>query len=87
MVQPKSKPDKVNYYAIPATKLAEEMGRKIVMNIIIVGFFASITKVISEESARKAVESSVPDGTQEMNLKAFETGFVYGQNLLAGKLN
>jgi len=87
LVQPKSKPDKVNYYAIPATKLAEEMGRKIVMNIIIVGFFASITKVVSEESARKAVESSVPDGTQEMNLKAFETGCVYGQNLLAGKLN
>jgi 2-oxoglutarate ferredoxin oxidoreductase subunit gamma len=69
-------------YAIPATRLAEELGRKIVMNIITVGFFAAVTRITSYEATRKAVESSVPRGTEEMNLKAFDTGFRFGEELL-----
>jgi len=69
-------------YAIPATRLAEEMGRKIVMNIITVGFFSAITEITSYEATRKAVESSVPSGTEELNLKAFQTGYDYGIELL-----
>ena len=72
----------VKMYGIPATRLAEDMGRKIVMNIITVGFFSAITGVTSFEATKKAVESSVPPGTEEMNLRAFETGYNYGAKLL-----
>ena len=82
LVHPKKVPDNVQLYAIPATRLAEEMGRKIVMNIITVGFFAATTGVISYEAAKKAVETSVPPGTEEMNVKAFETGYQYGVKLM-----
>jgi 2-oxoglutarate ferredoxin oxidoreductase subunit gamma len=72
----------VKVYAVPATRLAEEMGRKIVMNIITVGFFSATTGVTSYEATRKAVESSVPPGTEEINLRAFEMGYNYGKELV-----
>ncbi len=72
----------IKLFGIPATRLAEEMGRKIVMNIITVGFFSAVTGVTSYEATRKAVETSVPAGTEEMNLKAFETGYTYGIELM-----
>ena len=70
----------INLYAIPATRLAEEMGRKIIMNIITVGFFSAVTGITSYEATKKAVETSVPPGTEELNLKAFETGYEYGKD-------
>lgn len=82
LVHPKDNNKKAKIYAIPATRLAEEMGRKIVTNIIMVGFFSAITKIISYEATRQAVSSSVPPGTEELNLNAFETGYQYGKKLL-----
>ncbi|MCK4893382.1 MAG: 2-oxoacid:acceptor oxidoreductase family protein [Calditrichia bacterium] len=83
LVHLKKNSKKISIYAIPATRLAEEMGRKIVTNIIMVGFFSAVTQVTSYEATRKAVESSVPPGTEELNLKAFETGYNYGKKLLS----
>ncbi len=85
LVHPEKVSKKIKMFAIPATRLAEEMGRKIVMNIITVGFFAATTGITSYEAARKAVETSVPPGTEEMNLKAFDTGFEYGKRLIDTK--
>ena len=84
LVQPDKVPKGIKMYAVPATRLAEEMGRKIVMNIITVGFFSATTGITSYEATRKAVESSVPPGTEEMNLKAFDTGYNYGKELVDG---
>jgi 2-oxoglutarate ferredoxin oxidoreductase subunit gamma len=85
LVKPEKVPKGVAVHAIPATRLAEEMGRKIVMNIIVVGFFSAMTGITSYDASRKAVETSVPPGTEEINLKAFETGYQYGRQLVAGK--
>ncbi len=82
LISPDDVPKGVDVFGIPATRLAEEMGRKIVMNIITVGFFSAVTGITSYDATRKAVESSVPPGTEEMNLKAFETGYQYGADLL-----
>ncbi len=74
--------EKVKLYKIPATRFAEELGRKIVLNIVMLGFFTAISKLINKEAVRKTVETSVPKGTEELNLKAFDKGFEYGQGLL-----
>lgn len=66
-------------FSIPATRLAEELGKKIVANIIMLGFFTSITKIIHEKSMEKAIISSIPSGTEDLNLKAFYTGYEYGE--------
>ena len=53
----------------------DEIGLKIVANIVMVGAITKITKVISKEAAIKAIEDSVPKGTEEKNIKAFEAGY------------
>ena len=65
----------LKYYKSPATQTAEEkVGRKIVANIVMLGSFVKATGLISEEAAKKAILDSVPQGTEELNLKAFEEG-------------
>lgn len=78
LVDPVGLPDSVRLFKIPATRFAEELGRKIVLNIVMVGFFTAVTGLISQKAARKAVETSVPKGTEELNLKAFDRGFEWG---------
>jgi 2-oxoglutarate ferredoxin oxidoreductase subunit gamma len=65
-------------YSIPATRMAEEMGRKMIANIVMLGFFASVARVISRKAAEDAVTAIVPKGTEELNLKAFTRGWDYG---------
>lgn len=72
---------------VPATRLAEELGRRLVMNIVMVGFFTATTQLVSYEAARKAVLDSVPKGTEELNLKAFEAGYAYGRKLVAEEVS
>lgn len=72
-------------FAIPATRLAEELGRKMMANIIMIGFFTAITKIISLEAAKDTVAKSVPKGTEEQNIAAFTKGFDYGLAKLKGR--
>lgn len=82
LVEPEGHGPKVRTYGITATRIAEELGRKIVMNIVMLGFFGAVTKLLPRESLREAVESSVPPGTEELNLEAFDRGFEFGVQLL-----
>jgi 2-oxoglutarate ferredoxin oxidoreductase subunit gamma len=68
----------VRVYGVPATRLAEELGRKMVLNVVMVGFFAAVTGLLAPESLRKAVADSVPPATRELNLRAFDKGWEYG---------
>lgn len=65
-------------HAIAATRIAEELGRKIVLNMVMLGFFAAVTGIVSHDSMEKAIIESVPKGTEELNLKAFEKGYEEG---------
>ena len=78
LVTPKPLPEGAKTFSIPATRLAEELGRKIVLNIVMTGFFTAVTKLVSYEAMKKAVEASVPKGTESLNLGAFEKGYQYG---------
>ena len=69
----------VKLLSIPATRLAEEIGRRIVANVVMLGFVAAVTDIASPEAVKKAVLDSVPKGTEELNTRAFDTGFEYGQ--------
>ena len=71
-------------FSIPATRMAEELGRKMMANIIMVGFSTSVTGLVTKEAALFAVTSSVPKGTETMNTKAFNLGFDYGLSKLKG---
>jgi len=67
------------YVEIPATKTAkEELGRVIVANIVMLGALVTATGIISKEAMEKAVLSSVPKGTEELNTNALRSGFKLG---------
>ncbi|TKJ34021.1 pyruvate ferredoxin oxidoreductase [bacterium (candidate division B38) B3_B38] len=74
---------KMTMFSIPATRFAEKMGKKIVANIVMLGFFTEVTKTVSFEAMEKAVATSVPKGTEELNLKALHEGRQYARNILA----
>lgn len=71
----------IRAYKIPATKFAEDLGRKIVANIVMLGFFTAVAGKISLESVKAALESSIPKGTEAFNRKAFERGYSYGKEI------
>ena len=70
--------DKHTYLTVPANRLAREMGRVIVANIVLIGFLAAVNDFASVESLRKSVLASVPKGTGEFNMKAFDLGYNRG---------
>jgi 2-oxoglutarate ferredoxin oxidoreductase subunit gamma len=78
LVKPKNLKPGMKVFGIPATRLAEELGRKMILNIVMVGFFTAVTKLVNYEAVKEAVKASVPQGTEDMNLKAFDRGYQYG---------
>jgi 2-oxoglutarate ferredoxin oxidoreductase subunit gamma len=78
LVKPKALSPGMKVFSIPATRLAEELGRKMILNIVMAGFFTAVTKLIEYEAVREAVKASVPHGTEGMNLKAYDRGYQYG---------
>jgi 2-oxoglutarate ferredoxin oxidoreductase subunit gamma len=74
-----------DFFSVPSTRMAEELGRAMMANIIMLGFVTAVTALISEKAAKEAVASSVPKGTEEMNLKAFAKGYDYGLSKLKGR--
>jgi len=71
-------PPGVRVYSIPATRIAEELGKKMVLNIVMVGFFGAVSQALDHDALRNAVAASVPEAYRELNLKAFDRGFEYG---------
>ena len=72
----------VRVYRVPLTRIAEELGRAIVANIVMLGALAALGGVVTYESLKESVVSSIPAGTEELNLAAFNKGFDYAQSLL-----
>lgn len=78
LVVPSGLPETVSEFGIPATRFAEQMRRTMVLNIIMVGCLTAVTGVCSQAATQKAVEASVPRGTERLNLAAFFRGFSHG---------
>jgi len=74
LVTPQPRPGQ-RAFGVSSTRIAEEQGRSIVQNIVMVGFFAAATGLVSREAMRSAVKASVPAGTEELNLRAFAAGW------------
>lgn len=68
----------IQVYSVPATRIAEELGKRMVLNSVMVGFFTAVTQLLDPDAVRKAVADSVPPNFRELNLKAFERGLDSG---------
>jgi 2-oxoglutarate ferredoxin oxidoreductase subunit gamma len=60
---------------IQATELAESLGRRIVANVVMLGFLCASTPLIQREALEKAVRTTVKEAVVPLNLKALELGY------------
>ncbi len=73
-----SRPDTMG---LPATKIAEEeFGLKMVANIVMLGYFTAKTGLVDKGCMEDTIASSVPKGTEEKNIKAFQRGYEEGSD-------
>ncbi len=60
--------------AIPFTRMARELGRELVANVVALGAVGRLCPAVSEDSLQKAVLNRVPPKTVELNSRAFAAG-------------
>jgi 2-oxoglutarate ferredoxin oxidoreductase subunit gamma len=77
----------IQVYSVPATRIAEVLGKRMVLNSVMVGFFTAVTNLLDADAVGKAVADSVPASFRELNLKAFEKGLEYGITALTAAAN
>jgi 2-oxoglutarate ferredoxin oxidoreductase subunit gamma len=71
-------PEGTRIYSCPATRIAEDLGKKMVLNVVMVGFYAAVSGTLKSECLRSAVLESVPPAFKDLNARAFEAGYKYG---------
>ena len=73
---------KVKIYSVPSTRFAEELGNRIIANLVMMGFFTAVTKIVTPDAMKKALPGLVPDRFLDLNIRAFEKGYDYGLHVL-----
>jgi 2-oxoglutarate ferredoxin oxidoreductase subunit gamma len=68
-------------YRVPATRIAERLGKRIVANMVLVGAIVGLTDMIETTSVEKAISKYTPRGTEALNVNAFKAGYEYAHNL------
>lgn len=74
---------KIKIITIPATRIAEQLGKRIVANVVMLGFFTAVTGIVKPEAMKKAIPESVPAKAVELNIEAFEKGYEYGKRKIS----
>ena len=64
--------------SIPASRMAQDLGRVVVANIVILGFLAATSDIVTYEALKKSILDSIPPGSESLNMAAFESGYRYG---------
>ncbi|MCD4650846.1 MAG: 2-oxoacid:acceptor oxidoreductase family protein [Candidatus Cloacimonetes bacterium] len=68
---------RINAKGIPATRIAEQLGKKIVANIVILGFATAQTGFATVQAMKSSIEETVPEKFLDLNIKAFDIGYNY----------
>lgn len=76
-----NKEDKI--YQVPASRIAEELGNKIIANIVMLGALTTISEVTTKEAMTESVLESVPSRFKDLNKLALERGFQAGEEAKA----
>lgn len=59
---------------LPATEIAEQLGHRIVANVVMLGFLCGHEEWILPEAMDQAIRTTLKEKTIEINLKAFQKG-------------
>lgn len=72
----------IKMYSVPSTRFAEELGNRIIANLVMMGFFTAVTKIVTPEAMKNALPGLVPSRFLDLNIRAFEKGYDYGLKVL-----
>ncbi len=73
-------PQEIKKYSISATDIAfRKFGRKIIANMVMLGYLNGLLHLVTDEALEKAISESVPAGTEETNLNAMREGISLAQ--------
>lgn len=66
-------------YSIPFLEIAKrECGKPAMANIVALGFFASVSEVVSKKSIRQAILARIPKNSEDIYIKAYDAGLNAG---------
>ena len=65
---------KLRQIPVPSTSTAKDLGRQMVANVVMLGAMVEGTKILQADQVKTCLKDSVPPGTEELNLKAFDKG-------------
>lgn len=65
---------------LPASQIAQDLGSKVVANIVILGYLIGKTGVVGRESLEQAIRTSVKKQHVELDLKALDAGISQAQS-------
>ena len=72
-------------HSVAFTDIAyQAFNRKIMGNMVMLGYLLAVSDVVSDGSMRDAITSNVPKGTEDMNIKAYEKGLELGSEQRKG---
>jgi 2-oxoglutarate ferredoxin oxidoreductase subunit gamma len=73
-------------YGFPATDTAfKSFGRKIIANILMIGFANAISEMVSFDNLARTIAETVPPGTEEKNIAALEEGMRLGKEAVSSQ--
>ncbi len=63
----------------PFTRVAEELGNRIVANIVMLGYLTGATELVSRDAMEEAIRTEVKARFVDLNMEAFLRGFTLAQ--------
>ena len=80
LVEPLKVPKGAVIRAVPSTAFAEQLGNKIVANVVMLGFFTAVSGSVTRKSMERVISETVPKRFLELNRKAFAMGFEHAES-------
>ena len=65
---------KLRHIPIPSTSAAKGLGRQMAANMVMLGAMVEGTKILEVEQVKTSLTESVPPGSEDLNLRAFDMG-------------
>ena len=75
VTEARHEPAGIDKHGLSATDIAfKKLGRKIVANMVMLGYMNTFLSLVTPEALEKAVSQNVPKGTEKLNLDALHEG-------------
>lgn len=69
-------------YKVAANRIAEELGSRVVANIVMLGFLTAVTGLVSHQAMERAILDTIPKKAKDLNEAAFKRGYECGLRAL-----